>query len=103
MILMHKKLASELREPHLRRLNRERRIEREGLLGLEEVTRGHTAVGMYHMFKAGLRDNRTRCRLKWIWMAFVAPFVGHDRLRRMVSSSITGSLKALFRKSVPNE
>jgi glycosyltransferase involved in cell wall biosynthesis len=85
-----RKLIAELpvdRDMH--RLNRSLLAETHGLLGIEEVVNGRLGRGLYQLCKAALKDTRTRNRFKWLICAASAPFVSRDRLRQMVTSSLT--------------
>ncbi len=72
--------------------------EREGLLGLEEVARGRVTVGVYQFLKAAIMDRRWRYRAKWLATALASPFSTTERLKKLVATSIRGSLTAVFKK-----
>ena len=90
---MRRKLSALLTDEDLRRLNRMRIAEAEGHLGIEEVVNGRLTTGLFQILKAALVAPRIRFKAKWLICAGSAPFVSHDRLRQMVTSSLTGSAK----------
>lgn len=95
-----RKLIAELPlDQAMHQLNRLLLAEAEGLLGVEEVVKGRVGIGVYQMCKAALMDKRPRYKAKWLICAGSAPFVSSDRLRRMVTSSLTGSVKKIGRGS----
>jgi CTP:molybdopterin cytidylyltransferase MocA len=90
-LLMRRKLAVLLADEEIRKLNRQKLAEAEGHLGIEEVANGDFSAGFYHILKAAIMDQRPRYKAKWLVCAGSAPFVSRDRLRQMVTSSLTRS------------
>ena len=75
--------------PPMHQLNRLLLAEAQGLLGIEEVVNGRLGIGLYQMCKAAVMDKRPKYKVKWLICAASAPFVSRDRLRQMVTSSLT--------------
>lgn len=86
---MRRKLAALLVDEEMRKLNRQKLAEAEGHLGIEEVANGNFSAGLYQILKAAIVDRRPRYKAKWLVCAGSAPFVSRDRLRQMVTSSLT--------------
>jgi glycosyltransferase involved in cell wall biosynthesis len=89
---MRRKLSALLMDKDMG-LNRMRIAEAEGHLGIEEVVNGRLTTGLFQILKAALVAPRIRFKAKWLICAGSAPFVSHDRLRQMVTSSLTGSAR----------
>lgn len=90
-LLMRRKLATLLVDKDLRELNQQRLVEAEGHLGIEEVINGSMSTGLCQILKAAIMAPRLRFKAKWLVCAGSAPFVSPDRLRQMVTSSLTRS------------
>jgi glycosyltransferase involved in cell wall biosynthesis len=90
---MRRKLAALLVDEEMRQLNRLKLAEAEGHLGIEEVVNGRLSAGLYQILKAAMVAPRLRFKAKWVICAASAPFVSRHRLRQMVTSSLTGSLR----------
>lgn len=90
-LLMRRKLQTLLVDRDLRELNQQRLVEAEGHLGIEEVINGSVSTGLYQILKAAIMAPRLRFKAKWLVCAGSAPFVSHERLRQMVTSSLTRS------------
>ena len=88
---MRRKLQTLLVDRDLRKLNQQRLVETEGHLGIEEVINGSVSTGLYQILKAAIMAPRLRFKAKWLVCAGSAPFVSHERLRQMVTSSLTRS------------
>jgi glycosyltransferase involved in cell wall biosynthesis len=82
----------------LAKLNNQLLVEAKGLLGIEEVINDRLGPGIFQLFKAALMDHRLRPRAKWLLCAVSAPFVSKQRLKEMVTGSVTGSLAKAVRK-----
>jgi glycosyltransferase involved in cell wall biosynthesis len=95
VLKMRKKIAQLKLEAESLELNRQKIAETEGHLGVEEVAHGKLGSGISQMLKAALKDPRLRYRAKWLICAASAPFVSGDRLKGMVTSSLTGSTKRI--------
>ena len=93
VLKMRKKIARLNLDAEALELNRRKLAETEGHLGVEEVARGKLGTGISQMIKAALRDPRLRFRAKWLICAASAPFVSGDRLKGMVTSSLSGSIQ----------
>ncbi len=93
VLRMRKKIGNMTLDAQALELNRRKTAETEGHLGVEEVARGNLGKGISQMLKAVLTDPRARFRAKWLVCAASAPFVSAERLKGMVTSSLTGSIK----------
>ena len=93
VLKMRKKIAQLNLDAEVLALNRQKLAETEGHLGVEEVAHGKLGSGISQMLKAALKDPRFRFRAKWLICAASAPFVSGDRLKGMVTSSLSGSMK----------
>jgi hypothetical protein len=87
-LLLHQKVAQLVNDPKVLQVNAERMIEREGLLGIEEVAAGELFLGIRQLCKAALKDHRLRHRAKWFFCAAAAPFVSTNQLRRLVTTPV---------------
>jgi glycosyltransferase involved in cell wall biosynthesis len=90
-LMMRRKLQTLLVDQELRELNQQRLVETEGHLGIEEVINGSVGTGLYQILKAAIMTPRLRFKAKWLVCAGSAPFVSHERLRQMVTASLTRS------------
>ena len=95
ILTMRRKVSALLRSPEHQKLNRLMSAEAEGHAGVEEIAAGLLGAGMTNMFRAALHDSRPRFKAKWLICAASAPFVSSDRLKGMVTSSLSGSLKRI--------
>jgi len=91
VLKMRQKIASMEISDEAREANRLRAAENVGHLGVEEVAAGNLLTGVSQMLKAAWADPRPRFRAKWLICVASAPFVNSDRLKRMVTSSLTRS------------
>lgn len=80
------------------RLNSHLIAECEGLLGVEESLHGKRLRATLQLLKAAALDGRFRQRAKWIACALLAPFMMGERLKGVVTTSITGSMASILRK-----
>jgi glycosyltransferase involved in cell wall biosynthesis len=101
-LLLRKKLAKEVTDPDLRRLNAALLAENEGLLGVEEVLHGSRARGVWRLLKAGGTDRKLNHKAKWLVSALSAPFVSKERFGQLYSVSLKGSLRDGLRRSGQN-
>ncbi|HXI23654.1 MAG TPA: glycosyltransferase [Pyrinomonadaceae bacterium] len=95
VLKMRKKIARLNLDAEALELNRQKVAETEGHLGIEEVAHGKLGSGISQMLKAALKDPRFRFRAKWLICAASAPFVSGDRLKRMVTSSLSRPIKGV--------
>lgn len=93
VLLMRSKISRMNLDDAALKLNREKIAEAEGHLGVEEVAHGNIGSGISQMFKAAIKDPRLRFRAKWLVCAVSAPFVSGERLKGMVTSSLSAALK----------
>jgi glycosyltransferase involved in cell wall biosynthesis len=93
VLKMRKKIAQLDLDAEALELNRQKIAETEGHLGIEEVAHGKLGSGISQMLKAALKDPRFRFRAKWLICAASAPFVSGDRLKGMVTSSLSRPIK----------
>jgi glycosyltransferase involved in cell wall biosynthesis len=98
-LLLHRKVAEMVTDSAVLRINRERMIEREGLLGIEELAAGKQIAGILQLCKAAILDRRLRAKAKWLLCAASAPFVSMERLKGMVTSSVTRSVVVDLKKT----
>jgi glycosyltransferase involved in cell wall biosynthesis len=91
-LLTRAKLGGLLDDAELRSLNSDMAAADEGYLGVELAAAGAWHAGMRHMFAAAARERKTRWRLKWLACALATPFVSGQRLRSLVSGSLTSAL-----------
>ena len=92
---LRKKIAQLNLDAEMLELNRQKLAETEGHLGVEEVAHGKLGSGISQMLKAALKDPRFRFRAKWLICAASAPFVSGDRLKGMVTSSLSRPIKGV--------
>lgn len=90
-------------DAEMRELNRRMLAEAEGLLGIEEVINDRLGRGVYQLFRAAAMDHRLRPTAKWLLCALSAPFVSKERLKGMVTASVTGSLAKVVSKREANK
>jgi len=95
---MRRKLAALLIDKDMRQLNRLKLAEAEGHLGIEEIVSGRFSAGLYQILKAAMVAPRLRFKAKWLICAASAPFVSNERLKGMVTSSLTGSVGEVLNK-----
>jgi glycosyltransferase involved in cell wall biosynthesis len=95
---MHRQLDAAINDREASKLNRERMAERVGFLGIEEIAAGQMITGIRQLCRSAMMDRRLRYKAKWLLCAASAPFVSNERLRGMVSSSLTGSVAEVFDK-----
>lgn len=98
---MHQQLAAAINDREAARLNRQRMAERVGFLGIEEVVAGQMITGIRQLFRSAMMDRRLRYKAKWLVCAASAPFVSNERLKGMVTSSLTGSVAEVLNKLIP--
>ena len=70
-------------------LNREHMIEDQQILALESISHAPLKDYLREMLRAALLSARTRHRLKWFVCACAAPFLPRQRLKMLVTSSVT--------------
>lgn len=85
-LLVHRKIATSVRDPEVLLLNQQRIAELEGHMGLEEAGDRQLLKAIYQFYKAALLDRRLRYCAKWSAYACTAPFINPGRLRRMFRS-----------------
>lgn len=73
-------------------LNRERMIKDQETLALESISHAPLKDYLREMLRAALLSERTRHRLKWFACACAAPFLPRQRLKLLVTSSVTRPL-----------
>jgi glycosyltransferase involved in cell wall biosynthesis len=92
VLRLRRKVATIGLDADARALNGLKIAEVEGHIGIEEVVHGRVVAGIFQICKASFDDPRLRFKAKWLICAACAPFISGDRLKRMVTSSLTGSL-----------
>lgn len=91
--------ARTLREAEDLKLNRDLIAECEGLLGVEESLHGNRSKAARQLLKAAALDSRARPRAKWLACALLAPFATGEQLKGAVTTSFTGALAAVLRRT----
>jgi glycosyltransferase involved in cell wall biosynthesis len=85
-LLVHRRIASSVRDMEVLLRNRQRMAELEGAMGIEEATERHPAKAIYQFARAARMDLRLRRCAKWFAYACSAPFVAPERLRKTFKS-----------------
>jgi GT2 family glycosyltransferase len=98
-LLLHRRVSQMTTDDAVRQVNEQRMAEREGLLGVEEVAAGRLIAGMRQLCRAAMSDRVPRQKAKWLLCAATAPFVSTARLRRMVTSPVSSSIRKLVNRS----
>lgn len=70
-------------------LNRERMIKDQEVLALESISHAPLKDYLREMLRAAVLSERTKHRLKWFACACAAPFLPRQRLKLLVTSSVT--------------
>jgi glycosyltransferase involved in cell wall biosynthesis len=70
-------------------LNREHMIKDQQILALESIAHAPLKDYLREMLRAALLSERTKHRLKWFACACAAPFLPRQRLKMLVTSSVT--------------
>jgi GT2 family glycosyltransferase len=70
-------------------LNREHMIKDQQILALESISHAPLKDYLREMLRAALLSKRTKHRLKWFACACAAPFLPRQRLKMLVTSSVT--------------
>lgn len=91
MRLIREKIETLTDDAEILALNRERAVKDQELFALEMIERGPLKDRLAEMFRAARMSRRAKHRAKWAACALVAPFLSRERLRSLVSSSLTGS------------
>lgn len=99
ILLMHQKVAGMVCDTAILQLNKQVMAEREGLLGIEEVSAGELLAGIRHLCRALMMDRNARHKAKWLFCAASAPIVSHQWLRKMVTTSFSRSLSGFLSRS----
>jgi glycosyltransferase involved in cell wall biosynthesis len=99
VLRLRRKIATMELDQSALQLNRSKLAEAEGHLGIEQVVNGELGQGIRQMCKAALADPRPKFKAKWLICAASAAFVSHDRLKQMVTSSLTGSIGKVMARS----
>jgi hypothetical protein len=97
-VAIREKLAASLKDGALLALNREMRARDEIDLGLVESACGNPFGAGRHLLSSAALQQRWRWRAKLAACALAAPFVTGARLRSMLASSASDSLKNFGRK-----
>jgi len=92
-LLIRKKLAALIEDEQILVLNRELRARNEEGFGIMEAARGNAFRGARHLLNSAWFERRSRWKAKLFVCALMTPFVSETRLRSLLRSSVTGSLK----------
>jgi glycosyltransferase involved in cell wall biosynthesis len=98
-ILMRRTIEPILQDRGVSQLNRERLAEITGLLGVEEFMHGERVRAAAQFVKACLMDDRVRFRFRWALCTAVAPFASRRRMRKLVETSLSGSVAQSLRRA----
>ena len=98
-LLMHQKVAGMAIDTAILQVNQQGMAECEGWLGIEELAAGEFLVGIRQICRAVLIDRDARHKAKWLFCAASAPFVSSQRLRKMMTTPVDHTLRALLRRS----
>ena len=98
-ILMRETIRPLLKDARVARLNEERRADGVGLLGVEEFVYSGRARAFAQFLKACATDSRRRFRAKWLLCAAATPFVTRAQMRKLVTTSLSGSVAGALRRA----
>jgi glycosyltransferase involved in cell wall biosynthesis len=92
MLSIREKIEGITDDTEILSLNREHMIKDQETLALESITHAPLKDYLREMLRAALLSERTRHRLKWFACACAAPFLPRQRLKVLVTSSVTRPL-----------
>ena len=92
MLSIREKIEGITDDSEILLLNREHMIKDQETLALESITHAPLKDYLREMMRAALLSERTRHRLKWFACACAAPFLPRQRLKVLVTSSVTRPL-----------
>jgi len=89
MMLIREKVEALTTDEEVLSLNREHMRKDQQTLALETISHGPLSDCLREMIKAAWLSERKKHTLKWLACAAAAPFVPRQRLRTLVTSSLT--------------
>jgi glycosyltransferase involved in cell wall biosynthesis len=89
MLSIRKKVEGMTSDTEILSLNREHMIKDQQILALESISHAPLKDYLREMLRAALLSERTKHRLKWFACACAAPFLPRQRLKMLVTSSVT--------------
>ena len=89
MMLIREKVEALTSDEEVLSLNREHMRKDQQTLALETISHGPLSDCLREMIKAAWLSERKKHTLKWLACAAAAPFVPRQRLRTLVTSSLT--------------
>lgn len=94
-VFIREKLASSVKDEQILALNRELRARDEKDLALMEAARRKSLAAAWRLIRSAWFEGRWKWKTKLFACAVVAPLVTETRLRSLISSSLTGSVRNL--------
>jgi glycosyltransferase involved in cell wall biosynthesis len=89
MLSIREKVEGLTSDSEMLSLNREHMIKDQQILALESISHAPLKDYLREMMRAALLSERTKHRLKWFACACAAPFLPRQRLKMLVTSSVT--------------
>ena len=89
MLSIREKVEGMTSDTEILSLNREHMIKDQQILALESISHAPLKDYLREMLRAALLSERTKHRLKWFACACAAPFLPRQRLKMLVTSSVT--------------
>ena len=89
MLSIREKVEGITSDVEMLSLNREHMIKDQQILALECISHAPLKDYLREMLRAALLSERTKHRLKWFVCACAAPFLPRQRLKMLVTSSVT--------------
>jgi len=89
MLSIREKVDGMTGDSEILSLNREHMIKDQQILALESISHAPLKDYLREMLRAAFLTERTRHRLKWLACACAAPFLPRQRLKMLVTSSVT--------------
>ena len=89
MRLIREKIETLTEDADVLSLNREQKTNDQQVLALETISHGPLKDCLKEMLRAASLSGRRKHRLKWFVCAFAAPFLPRQRLKMLVTSSMT--------------
>ncbi len=89
VLSIREKIESLTGDAEILALNREHIVKDQEMLALETITHAPLKDCLREMFRAASLSERRKHRLKWFVCACAAPFLPRQRLKTLVTSSVT--------------
>jgi glycosyltransferase involved in cell wall biosynthesis len=97
-LLIRKKLAAMIKDEEVLAINRELRAGDEAEFGIMEADRKRSFNAAWHLGNSAWFERRWRWKTKLFACALMAPLISGTRLRSLIASSLTASVRDLGRK-----